>query len=84
MTNAKRSTVALLTVAYWLGLVVVKLGPAIAAAWQVSRLPPNHGSMSASLANTLLRVSISVDGAAIWAGSISLGALFAWVVGPPV
>jgi hypothetical protein len=76
--------VILLTIAYWLGLVVVKLGPAIAAAWQVSRLPPNHGTMSASLQNTLLRVSIAIDGVAVWAGSASLGALFAWIVGPPV
>jgi hypothetical protein len=76
--------IALWTVAYWLGLVVVKLGPAIAAAWQVSRLPPNHGSMSASLANTLLHVSIAIDGVALWAGSVSLVTLFAWVVGPPV
>jgi hypothetical protein len=76
--------IALLTVAYWLGLVAVKLGPAIAAAWQVSRLPPNHGSMSAGLTNTLLRLSIDIDGVAVWAGSVSLGALFAWVVGPPV
>ena len=76
--------IALVTVAYWLGLGVVKLGPAIAAAWQVSRLPPNHGSMSASLANALLRVSIAIDGVAVWAGSVSLAALFAWVVGPPV
>jgi len=76
--------IALLTVAYWLGLVVLKLGPAIAAAWQVYRLPPNHGSMSASLTNTLLRLSIAIDGVAVWAGSVSLGALFAWVVGPPL
>jgi hypothetical protein len=76
--------VALLTMAYWLGLAVVKLGPAIVAAWRVSRLPPNHGSISAGLENTLLRVSIAIDGVAVWAGSVSLGALIAWVVGPPL
>jgi hypothetical protein len=76
--------IALLTVAYWLGLAAVKLGPAIVAAWQMSRLPPNHGSISASLENTLLRLSITVDGVALWAGSASLGALIAWVVGPPL
>ncbi len=76
--------IVLLTVAYWLGLVVVKLGAALVAAWRVSRLPPDHGSMSASLTNTLLRVSIDIDGVVVWAGSVSLAALFAWVVGPPV
>lgn len=40
--------------------------------------------MSASLTNTLLRLSIAIDGVAVWAGSVSLGALFAWVVGPPL
>jgi hypothetical protein len=53
-------------------LVVVKLGPAMAAAWQVSRLPPNHGSISAGLENTLLRSSIAMDGVAVWAGSVLL------------
>jgi hypothetical protein len=76
--------IAVLTVAYWLGLAVVKLGPAILAAWQVSRLPPNHGSISAGLQNTLLSVSIAIDGVAVWAGSASLGALIAWVAGPPL
>jgi hypothetical protein len=76
--------IALLTMAYWLGLVVVKLGPAIAAAWQVSPLPPNHGSISAGLENTPIRLSIAIDGVAVWAGSVSLGTLIAWVVGPPL
>jgi hypothetical protein len=84
LARLRRPHIALLTVAYWLGLVVVKLGPAIAAAWQVSRLPPNHVSISAGLENTLLRLSIAIDGVAVWAGSASLGALFAWVVGPPL
>ncbi len=76
--------IALLTVAYWLGLAVVKLGSAFLAAWQVGRLPPNHGSISAGLENTLLSVSIAIDGVAVWAGSASLGTLIAWVAGPPL
>jgi len=76
--------IVLLSAAYWIGLAVVKLGAAIAAAWQVSRLPPNHGTISAGLENALLRLTIARDGIVVWAGSVSLAALIGWVVGPPL
>jgi hypothetical protein len=76
--------IVLLSTAYWLGLLVVKLGAAIVAAWQVSHLPPNHGTISAGLENLLLRVTIARDSSVVWAGSVSLGALVGWVVGPPL
>lgn len=75
---------ALATVAYWIALAAVKLGTAIALAWQVSRLPPGHATMSASLTNLLLRLGIERDGATVWTGSASLGAIIGWVVGPPL
>jgi hypothetical protein len=76
---------ALATVACWIGLAVVKLGAAIALAWQVTRLPPGHGSITADLANFWrLKLLIARDGAPVWTGATSLGAIIGWAVGPPV
>jgi hypothetical protein len=75
---------ALLGTAYWIGLGIVKLGGAVLAAWQVSRLPPNHGSISLGLTNLLLRLDIVRDNVVIWGGSASLGAIIGWVIGPPL
>jgi hypothetical protein len=76
--------VALATAAYWIALTALNLSDAIAAAWQVSRLPPTHGSISASLSNTLLQVTIAKDGVSLWSGGASLGALALWIAGPPL
>lgn len=76
--------IALLSASYWLGIAAVKLGSAILAAWQISRLSPNHGSITASLQSTMLQLTITKDGATVWSGGTSLGALFMWVAGPPL
>jgi hypothetical protein len=76
--------IALVSVVYWLGLIAVKLGNAILATWWISRLPKGHGSMSATLQNLTLSVTMAQDGRTLWSGSTSLGALLAWVVGPPL
>jgi hypothetical protein len=73
-----------LTLVYWVGLVTVKLGTALAWAWDVSQLPHNHGTISASLTNTVLHLSIVREGVQVWAGSASLPALAAWIIGPPL
>jgi hypothetical protein len=57
--------IALLSTAYWVGLIVVKLGAAIVAAWQVSHLPPNHGTITAGFENLLLRLTITRDSAVL-------------------
>jgi hypothetical protein len=75
---------ALATAAYWIALTALELSGAIAAAWQVSRLPPTHGSISASLSNTLLQVTIARDGVSLWSGGVGLGALALWIAGPPL
>ena len=50
----------------------------------MSRLPPTHGSISASLSGTLLQVNIAKDGVSLWSGAASLGALALWIAGPPL
>jgi hypothetical protein len=73
-----------LTLLYWAGLIAVKLGGAVAWAWELSRLPQNHGAISAGLTNTVVHLSFSRDGVEVWAGHASLAELAAWIVGPPL
>ena len=76
--------IALVSVAYWIGLTAVKLGSGILAGWWVSRLPPGHGAISAGLQNLLLHLTIAQDGKVLWSGTTSLSALAVWVIGPPL
>ena len=74
----------LFTAAYWLGLVVTKLGSAILAAWQVSLLPSGQGTITASLEGARLGLTIAREKSTLWSGSASVGAILLWVVGPPL
>jgi hypothetical protein len=74
----------LVTVVYWLGLAAVKLGSAIVSAWWVSRLSPNHGSITASLQNTTLHLTIVENGTPLWSGSTPLVQLGLFMLGPPL
>ncbi len=76
--------IALVSVAYWIGLTAVKLGAAILAGWWVSRLPQGRGSISAGLQNLVLHLTIAQDGKVLWSGSTPLPALALWVMGPPL
>jgi hypothetical protein len=77
--------IAGLSVAYWIGLVLLKLGGLIVAAAQVA-LPGMHGGVNAELKNFVaLHVTVTnSSGALMWAGSTSLPAVLAWIVGPPL
>jgi hypothetical protein len=70
-------------VAYWVALTAVTLGPAIAAAWRISRVPTG-ASISASINNTVLNLSMTANDATVWAASASLPVISLWIVGPPL
>jgi hypothetical protein len=74
-----------LSVAYWIGLALVKLGGLLFATAQVA-LPGMHGGVNAELNNFVaLRVTVTNSGGAVmWAGSTSLPVVLAWIVGPPL
>jgi len=76
--------IAVVSVVYWLGLAAVKLGSAIVSAWWVSRLSPNHGSITAGLQGATLFLKISEDGKPLWSGSTSLVELGVIMLGPPL
>ena len=77
--------VAVLSVAYWIGLVAVKLGGALVAIAQVA-LPGMHGGVGLELKNLMaLHLTVtSSGGSMIWAGGTSLPAMVAWIAGPPL
>lgn len=69
--------------AYWIVLVVVKLGPALLAAWQLSRRTA-HGNAGVSVTNGIISASISESGHTIWSGSTSFTQLTLLVALPPL
>jgi len=77
--------IAALSVAYWIGLVGVKLGGLLVAIARVA-LPGMHGNVGAQL-NNLVALHLTVSsssGSVIWEGSTSVPALVAWIAGPPL
>ncbi len=71
-------------VVYWVGLAAVTLGPFAPTAWRISRLQAGRSDISAALGDGRLKLSATVDGATVWAGSAGLGATVAWIVVPPL
>lgn len=70
--------------AYWVGLVLVALWPALAAGWRLSRQPHGHGSVNAGFTNDVLSATIVDGGRTIWTGSITLLSLTLLVALPPL
>ena len=57
----KPSQLLLAWSAYWVGLVLVKLGPAFLAGWRMSQHVNGHGSANANIGDGILSANI-VDG----------------------
>lgn len=70
--------------AYWVGLVLVKLGPAIVAGWRLSQQAGGHGSVNASMTDGILSANIIEGGHTTWAGSISVLTLAFLAAVPPL
>jgi hypothetical protein len=69
---------------YWVGLVAVKLGPAILESWRVTQLPEGHGSINAGFDNGLINYSIVEDGVKTFAASTSFSTVLLWTLMPPM
>jgi hypothetical protein len=70
--------------AYWVGLVLVTVSPAIAAGWRMSQQPDGRGSANVSFGNGILTATIVEAGRTSWAGSIARLNLAFLVAGPPL
>jgi hypothetical protein len=68
---------------YWSGLVVVKLGPAILAGWQMSQRA-THGDANVSVNDGVISASIAESGRTTWSGSISFVHLALLLAIPPL
>jgi hypothetical protein len=69
---------------YWVGLVLIKLGPAIAAGWRISQENHTHASANAGFANDVISLTIVDAGMTTWAGTITILHLALLVAGPPL
>ena len=68
---------------YWVALIVLKLGPAIAAGWRISR-PGRHGSVSMSVTNGILSANLIEDARTVWSGASSLSHVALLAALPPL
>lgn len=69
---------------YWVGLVAVKLSPAIRATWRASQLPDNHGSISAGFNNTTLHYTVIENGVKTLDTGAAVSTMLLWIAGPPL
>lgn len=83
LTRLRRFHLAAITLVYWVGLAAIKLTEPVLTGWRLSRLPPGQSSIEAGFTNTLLHVTMLEAGKTVWTGSIGLGSLLIWLLGPP-
>jgi hypothetical protein len=70
--------------AYWAGLALVTLWPAIAAGWRMSQQPHGKGSVLGSFGDGAFSATIVESGKTTWAGSITAVHLALLIAGPPL
>jgi len=80
----KPSQLLLAWSAYWVGLVLVKLGPAFLAGWRMSQHVDSHGSANANVGDGILSANIVDGGRTVWTGSISVLTLALLIAVPPL
>jgi hypothetical protein len=68
---------------YWVALIAVKLGPAIATAWRISR-PGHTGSVNASVTDGIVSMNMVEAGHTVWTGAVPFGHLVLLVAGAPL
>jgi hypothetical protein len=70
--------------AYWVGLVVVTLGPAIISLLRVALPAGAKGSASASFGDGGMHLEVFREGTIAWAGSAHYVPVALWLAGPPL
>lgn len=69
--------------AYWVGLAAVTLGPAVPAILRATSSDAK-GSLTGSVGDQGVSLTVIADGATAWSGVASLTAVVLWIVGPPL
>jgi hypothetical protein len=70
--------------AYWTGLALITLWPAIAAGWRMSQQPHGKGTVSGGFGDGVFNATIVDSGKTTWTGSISATHLALLIAGPPL
>ena len=70
-------------VAYWLVLIATLARPPLVAALRALSAPDGHGTMNASMANSMLTFTVKTDTLS-WSGSASLTSIAFWIAVPPL
>jgi hypothetical protein len=71
-------------IGYWVSLGLVTLAPALSAISRVTG-PGDNGSISLNGGNQGLALTVTEQaGRVLWSGSVSLGAIAFWTIGPPL
>jgi hypothetical protein len=70
--------------AYWVGLIAVKLGPAIVSILRVTVPAGAKGDASANLGDGGLNVVIHGNGTTVWSGTASVVSIALWLAVPPL
>ena len=70
--------------AYWAGLVVVTLGPALLSILRVTIPEGAKGTVSANFGDSGFSLIVKAGEAAIWSGSAQASSIAFWIAGPPL
>ena len=86
MGERRRSISALVggTIAYWIVIAAVKLGPAAFAIYRATQGPKGSSSVSASFGNGGFSLKVIEKGATTYAASASWLVIAAWIALPPL
>ncbi len=72
-------------IVYWILLVIVKLGPPIAAIWRATRSGGPKGTASVNLSFSKFKFLLDVTSPTVhWSGSAHLLEIAAWIAVPPL
>lgn len=81
----RSALVGLSCIVYSLTVATIAFTPALAALWRITRPGAGHGNVSVAADNTLMmHISMSSSGLPTWTGSVNIGALLLWMLGPPL
>ena len=69
---------------YWVGLVLVTLGPALISIMRVTIPKDAKGSVSASFNDSLFSLVVKAGETTTWSGSAQATSLALWIAGPPL
>ena len=69
--------------AYWLGLILIAVGPGLAAAWRATR-PEQKGNISVSYDDGVINAIVVAGETTLWSAAVEFSTITLWIAGPPV